>query len=296
MKLGGIATAMVTPFGEDGSVDVMEAARIAEWLVERGNDGLVVAGTTGEGQTLTVDERMALFKAVKSAVGDQATVIGNCGTNDTHTSVAFVHEVAAEGVDAILAVVPYYNKPTQEGMLAHFGAIAQACELPIIIYNIPSRTGVNMLPETLLELAKRHKNIRGVKESSGDLSQFTDILRERPNDFVFYCGDDHLFLPSLALGADGVIGVATHFCALEFQEMAEALRAGRTAEAAAIHFSLVPLFKALFATSNPIAVKWAMQELGFSVGEPRLPLGPMPKALKSQLAPLLRRYKESVPV
>lgn len=296
MKLGGIVTAMVTPFGEDGSVDVVEAARIACWLVERGNDGLVLGGTTGEGSTLTVDERMALFVAVKSAVGDRAAVIGNCGTNDTHTSVALVHEVVAEGVDAILAVVPYYNRPTQEGMLAHFGAIAEATHLPVIIYNIPGRTGANMQPTTLLELAQRHPNIRGVKESSGDLAQFADILRERPKGFVFFCGDDHLFLPSLALGADGVVGVATHFCSPEFRKMLDAVHAGRIADAAAIHFGLVPLFKALFAASNPIPVKWAMGQLGFKVGECRLPLGPMPKALKTQLAPLLKRYKESVAV
>jgi len=296
MKLGGIVTAMVTPFGEDGRVDLVEAARIACWLIDRGNDGLVLGGTTGEGPTLNVDERMALFRAVKGAVGEGAAVIGNCGTNDTHTSTALVDESAAEGVDAILAVVPYYNKPTQEGMLAHFGAIADATQLPVIVYNIPGRTGANMLPATLLELVRRHPNIRGVKESSGDLAQFADILRERPKDFVFFCGDDHLFLPSLALGADGVVGVATHFCSPEFRKMVDAMHAGRIAEAAAIHFELVPLFKALFAVSNPIPVKWAMRELGFHVGDARLPMGPMPEALKRQLGPLLERYKEGAAV
>jgi len=296
MKLGGIVTAMVTPFGKDGAVDLEEAARIAVWLVDRGNDGLVVGGTTGEGPTLTVDERMSLFRTIQSAVGERAAVIGNCGTNNTHTSVALAEESAAEGIDALLVVVPYYNKPTQDGMLAHFGAIAKKCTKPIIIYNIPGRSGVNMLPTTLLELAHRYPNIRGVKESSGDISQFADTLRDRPNDFVFFCGDDHLFLPSLALGADGVIGVATHFCSAEFKEMAAAMHDGRIADAAKIHFDLIPLFKALFATSNPIAVKWAMRELGFAVGEARLPLGPMPESLKTHLRPLLARYRESVAV
>ena len=297
MKLGGIVTAMVTPIAEDKTVDYEEAGRIAKWLVDRGNDGLVVGGTTGEGPTLNVDERMGLFRAVKAAVGDRAAVIGNCGTNDTHTAAALAREVGEEGaVDAILSVVPYYNKPTQDGMLAHFGEVAKACDKPVFIYNIPGRTGVNMLATTLLELAHRYKNIRGVKESSGDMAQFGDILRDRPKDFIFFCGDDHLFLPSLAMGADGVIGVATHFCSREFQEMAKAVHEGRVSDAAKIHFDLIPLFKALFATSNPIPVKWAMRELGFNVGEARLPLGPMPEALKAHLRPLLERYREPVAV
>lgn len=296
MKLGGIVTAMVTPFGKDGFVDLDESVRLAKWLVERGNDGLVIAGSTGEGQTLTVDERMSLFRTLKRELGDSAAIIGNCGTNDTHTSVALAEEVVAEGVDALLMVVPYYNKPTQDGMIAHFSEVAKVCTKPLIIYNIPGRTGANMLPSTLLELASRYENIRGVKESSGDVSQFADILRERPKDFVFFCGDDHLFLPSLALGGDGVVGVATHLCSEEFREMAKAVHDGRIADAAKIHFDLIPLFKALFATSNPIPIKWAMRELGFHVGDARLPLGPMPEALKTHLRPLLRRYQETVTV
>ena len=296
MRLGGIVTAMITPFGKDRFVDVDESVRLAKWLVERGNDGLVIAGSTGEGQTLTVDERMTLFRTLKRELGDSAAIIGNCGTNDTHTSVALAEEVAAEGVDALLMVVPYYNKPTQDGMIAHFSEVAKACSKPIIIYNIPGRTCVNMLPATLLELAHRYENICGVKESSGDVSQFADILRERPKDFTFFCGDDHMFLPSLALGGDAVIGVATHLCSREFKEMAKAVHDGRIADAAKIHFDLVPLFKALFVTSNPIPIKWAMKELGFQVGSPRLPLTPMPEALKDHLRPLLSRYRESVAV
>ena len=296
MKLGGIVTAMITPFGKDKFVDFDESVRLAKWLVERGNDGLVIAGSTGEGQTLTVDERMTLFRTIKREIGDTAAIIGNCGTNDTHTSCALAEEVAAEGVDALLMVVPYYNKPTQDGMIAHFSEVAKVSTKPIIIYNIPGRTCANMLPATLLELAHRHENIRGVKESSGDISQFADILRDCPKDFVFFCGDDHLFLPSLALGGDGVVGVATHLCAQEFREMRKALHEGRIADAAKIHFELTPLFKALFATSNPIPIKWAMKELGFQVGSPRLPLTPMPEALKGQLRPLLQKYRETVAV
>ncbi len=181
--LGAIVTAMITPFDEQGELDVREAARLARWLVSRGNEGLVIAGSTGEGQTLDADERIELWKGVKEALGSDAAMIANAGTNATRESVAAVEAAEKAGADAILAVVPYYNKPTQSGMLAHFGAIAQATRLPVVIYNIPGRTGANMLPETLLELAGRHRNIAGVKESSGDLKQIGMILQARPDRF-----------------------------------------------------------------------------------------------------------------
>jgi 4-hydroxy-tetrahydrodipicolinate synthase len=169
-RLGTIITAMITPFDKHGSLDVAEAQRLASWLVDRGNDGLVLAGSTGEGQTLDKTERIALWAGVKDALGDRATIIANAGTNSTRESVSVGLDAAAAGADAILAVVPYYNKPTQSGMIKHFAAIAEATpDLPIVIYNIPGRTGVNMLPETLLELARLHSNVAGVKESSGDL-------------------------------------------------------------------------------------------------------------------------------
>ena len=293
MKLGRIVTAMITPFNQSGEVDYQEAGRIANWLVDRGNDGLVVAGTTGEGPTLSLDERLQLFEVVKKAVGDRAAVIANTGGNDTRVSAALTKEAEATGVDGILAVVPFYNKPPQDGMLGHFGAIAQATKLPVVIYNIPGRTGMNMLPATLLELATRHENIAGVKESSGDIAQFADILRARPKGFTFFCGDDHLFLPSLALGADGIVGVASHFCSREFLAMLEAMQGGRTAEATRIGLDLVPLFKALFATTSPIPVKWAMNQCGFAAGEARLPLGPMPEALKPGVLAEILRFKQS---
>ena len=293
MKLGRIVTAMITPFDERGELDLKEAGRIANWLVDRGNDGLVVAGTTGEGPTLTVDEKLQLFSAVKHAVGNRAAVIANTGGNDTRSSVALSKEAQAAGVDGILAVVPFYNKPTQDGMLGHFGEIAAATTLPIVIYNIPGRTCANMLPETLLELARRHANIKGVKESSGDLAQFSDILRDRPEGFTFFCGDDHLFLPSLALGADGIVGVASHFCSREYVAMMEAVHGNRTEGAAQIHYELVPLFKALFATTSPIPVKWAMNQFGFKAGETRLPLGPMPASLKARVKQEIERFRES---
>lgn len=290
---GTIVTAMITPFDETG-VNLSESARLASWLVERGNDGLVVAGSTGEGQTLAPQERIALFSAVKEAVSGRASVIANAGTNDTRESVHNAAAAEKAGADAILAVVPYYNKPTQSGMLAHFGAIAQATPLPIVVYNIPGRTGANMLPETLLELARRHKNIAGVKESSGDLMQIGTILADRTDGFLVYSGDDHLFLPALAIGADGVVGVASHLCSREYRAMFDAYTHGDVEEAARIHRSLLPLIRALFATTNPIAVKWAMRELGFATGECRLPLDTMPDNVAALLRPLLAPYRETV--
>lgn len=293
-KLGTIVTAMITPFDASGEVDYREAARLANWLNERGNDGLVIAGSTGEGQTLTPDERLRLFSTVKEAIDDRATVIANAGSNDTRDSVQSVKAAEKAGADAILAVVPYYNKPPQSGMLAHFGAIAEATRLPVVIYNIPGRTGANMLPETLLELAQRHKNIAGVKESSGDLKQIAYVLRDRDPGFIVWAGDDQLFLPCLAMGADGVVGVASHLCSREYVAMVEAYQNGDNADAARIHLSLLPLIDALFATTSPIPMKWAMKQLGFNVGECRLPLDSMPKTLASKLEPLLTPYREKV--
>ncbi len=293
-SLGTIVTAMVTPFDRNGELNCREAERLARWLIERGNDGLVIAGSTGEGQTLDALERMTLWESVKAAVGDSAAVIANAGTSSTRESLEMVKAAHRVGVDAILAVVPYYNKPTQSGMLAHFGALAQASPLPIVIYNIPGRTAANMLPETLLELARRHPNIRGVKESSGDLKQIGVILRDRKAGFIVWAGDDHLFLPCLALGADGVVGVASHLCSQEYRRMLDAYRGGRVGEAAEIHASLLPLIEALFATTSPIAVKWALQYLGFEVGRCRLPLDEISDPVAQRLRPLLDPYVASI--
>lgn len=291
--LGTIVTAMITPFDERGALDAKEAGRLAQWLAARDHDGLVIGGSTGEGQTLNPDERAALISAVKEAAGDKIRIIANAGTNDTRESVAASKAAERAGADAILAVVPYYNKPTQSGMIAHFGAMAQATPLPIVIYNIPGRTGTNMLPETLLELARRERNVRGVKESSGDLKQIGMILKDREDGFVVWSGDDHLFLPCLAMGADGVVGVASHLCSREYRALFDAYRAGRVDEAARIHLSLLPLIDALFAVTNPIAVKWAMRQLGFAAGECRLPLDAMPADLAARLTPLIEKWKFS---
>ncbi len=291
--LGEILTAMVTPFDASGGVNVSEAQRLARWLVDRCNDGIVVAGSTGEGQTLDDVERAALIRCVKEAVSGRAIVMANAGSNDTRDSVRSVHEAERSGADAILAVVPYYNRPPQSGMLAHFSALADATSLPIVIYNIPSRTGANMLPETLLELARRKKNIVGVKESSGDIRQIATILHERSEGFIVWAGDDPLFLPVLALGGDGIVGVASHLCSREYRRMIDAFRDGKVAEAASINASLLGLFEAIFATTNPIPIKWAVAQMGFDVGPCRLPLDGIPPSVAERLRPLLAPYLSS---
>jgi 4-hydroxy-tetrahydrodipicolinate synthase len=282
MNLGTIITAMITPFDKRGFLDIAEAQRLARWLVNRNTDGLVLAGSTGEGQTLDKSERTALWAAVKGAVGKDAAVIANAGTNGTRESVAAIEDATSAGADAILAVVPYYNKPTQSGMIKHFAALAESTDLPVIVYNIPGRTGTNMLPETLLEIAHAHPNIAGVKESSGDLKQIAAILNKRRKHFKVWAGDDHLFLPCLAMGADGVVGVASHLCSREFRRMADAYRAGEVKEAAELHLSLLPLIDALFATTSPIPVNWAMKQVGFHAGECRLPVDGMPQSLATR--------------
>jgi len=290
-KLGPLLTAMLTPFAADGSVDLAGAKRLARFLVDEGNTGLVVSGTTGESPALDDDEKLALFAAVKDAVGERAAVVAGTGGNNTRHSAHFTERAAALGVDAILAVVPYYNKPTQDGMLLHFGAIAEATALPIVVYNIPGRTGANMLPATLLELARRYENVAGVKESSGDFAQFSAILRERPDGFGFWVGDDHLLLPSLALGGNGLISVAAHLCAREYREMLAAFERGENTRAAELHLRLAPLVATLFATTSPIPVKWALGELGFDLGACRSPLGAMPPELAAGLRPLLEPFR-----
>ena len=258
-QIGRILTAMITPFDREERVNVAEAVRIAQFLIARGNDGVVVAGSTGEGNALDDAEKLELFREIKRGLGTSGTVVaGTTGPNTRH-SVALTKQAESTGVDAILATVPAYVKPTQDGMLQHFGAIAEATSLPIIVYNIPGRTAANMLPATFAELCRRHANVAGIKESTGDINQFTAILSGRPReDVTFWSGDDYIFLPSLAIGGHGLISVAGHLCSRELRALAEAYAGGDVDTAARIHRDLAPLIAALFATSNPIPVKWAM--------------------------------------
>ena len=290
--LGRLFTAMITPFDTKGAVDLDEAARIAQFLVDRGNDGVIVSGTTGESPALETDEKLALFAGIKDTLGASATVIAGTTGNNTHHSVELTKEAEKTGVDAILAVVPYYNKPPQDGLLRHFGAIAEATSLPVVLYNIPGRTNVNMLPETIHELARRHENIVGVKESSGNVEQFTALVRDRVReDFTVLSGDDYFYLPSLARGAYGCISVAGHLCSRELRAMADAYDSGEVETAGRIHRDLQALFSALFAQPSPIPVKWAMNEYGFKAGACRPPMGEMPEDLKAVLRPLIAPYR-----
>jgi 4-hydroxy-tetrahydrodipicolinate synthase len=290
--LGRLFTAMITPFDDKGAVNVSEAVRIAQFLVDRGNDGLIVSGTTGEAPALETDEKLALFGGIKSALGKRGTVIAGTTGNNTHHSVELTKEATKTGVDGILAVVPYYSKPPQDGLLLHFGAIAEATSLPIILYNIPGRTNVNMLPATVHELARRHPNIVAIKESSGNVEQFTALVRDRVReDFTVLSGDDYFYLPALALGAYGCVSVAGHVCSRELRAMADAYDGGDIETAGRLHRDLQALFSALFAHPSPIPVKWAMNEYGFKAGACRPPMGEMPDELKAVLRPLIAPFR-----
>jgi 4-hydroxy-tetrahydrodipicolinate synthase len=268
---GRVITAMVTPFHQDGSVNYEQTSRLARFLVERGSDGLVVAGTTGESPVLTQEEKLKLFKVVKEAVGDQAAVIAGTGSNNTANSIDMSKAADSVGVDGVLLVVPYYNKPNQEGLYRHFKAVAEAISVPVLLYNIPGRTGINMPPELIAKLAEID-NITAVKEATGSLDQATDIRRRTRDDFRIYSGDDSLTLPILSVGGHGVVSVAAHLAGSMIKEMVDHYTGGRVKEALAIHLKLFPLFKVLFCTSNPIPLKAALNMIGMDVGSPRLPL------------------------
>ena len=268
---GRVLTAMVTPFDTNMAVDYHQAAVLAKHLVDNGSDGLVVAGSTGEAATLTETERLKLFATVLEAVGDRARVFGGTGTNDTASTVALSKKAALEGIHGLMLVTPYYNKPSQEGIYQHFATAAAAVDKPIILYNVPGRTAVNMLPETVRRLVEQ-PNIAAVKESSGNLEQIAELISVLPLRFPVYSGDDALTLPILAVGGCGVISVAAHIVGPAIHQMIEAYFAGQIIEAARIHRDLLPVFKVLFITTNPTSVKAAMNLSGFPVGDVRLPL------------------------
>lgn len=268
---GHVVTAMVTPFAANGEVDYAKAAALAKRLIDQGNDGLVIAGTTGESPTLSDEEKIRLFRAVKEAVGDRGKVIAGTGTYDTAHSIHLSKEAHRAGADGLLLVNPYYNRPSQDGLYAHFRAVAESTPLPVMLYNIPGRTGVNCLPETIARLAEI-PNIVAVKEAAGSLDQVSEIRTKTPDHFLIYSGDDSLTLPKLAVGAVGVVSVAGNLMARPIQEMIGAFFAGRAAEALRLHRRLWPLFKVLFITTNPVPVKCAMRLAGFDCGSVRLPL------------------------
>ena len=271
MDFGRLLTAMVTPFLDNGEVDYAEVKRLAVHLIENGNDSILVCGTTAETPTLTHEEKVNIVKAVKEAVGDRAKIVVGTGTNCTRTTIEATKEMEALGADGILVVEPYYNKPSQEGMYQHFKAVAEATSLPIILYKIPGRCGVNMTPELIARLAQI-PNIVAVKEAGGSVEQVSKIRTLVPDDFVIYSGDDSLTLPMMSVGAYGVISVAAHVAGKEIRAMIDAYVAGNVAEAAQWHKKLYPIFKSLFITANPVPVKYALSQVGFGNGKVRLPL------------------------
>lgn len=286
---GRLLTAMVTPFDEAGEVDYKQAAELARNLVASGNDGLVITGTTGEGPTLTEDEKLELYRVTKQAVGN-ASIIAGTGNYNTKESVHLTREAERCGVDGFLLVVPYYNNPPQEGLYQHFSAIAKATSLPCILYNVPPRAPRNLDASTLKRLSEID-NIVGVKEASGSLDQFNAVMRAVPEDFLVYSGNDSDTHTVMSLGGYGVVSVAAHLVAGRIKQMIDLLAAGRTSEAAAIHLELLPLVASLFWQPNPMPVRAALNELGFNVGKPRLPLIDLNDAEKERLRAVLAAYE-----
>jgi len=294
-KLGRLLTAMVTPFNEEGMVDYEQAKRLALALLNSGSDGVLVVGTTGESPTLIRQEELRLFSEVKSAVGERGAVIAGTGSNSTAEAIEATREAERIGVDACLLVVPYYNKPTQDGLYQHFKAIAQSTDLPCILYNVPSRTVTNLSAETVIKLSQID-NIIGVKEASGNLDQISQIISNTGEDFLVWSGNDGDTLPILALGGYGVISVASQLVGSQIREMIDSFTGGKTDKAAEIHRHLLPLINALFIVSNPIPVKYAVNYVGFNVGKPRLPLTEPDEKTATFIKATLKNYHIDLPV
>jgi len=270
-QIGRLLTAMVTPFDAAGKVDYAQAVKLALALVESGSDGVVVVGTTGESPTLVRAEELRLFREIKEALGDNASVIAGTGSNSTAEALEATRQAEEVGVDGCLLVTPYYNKPSQEGLYQHYATIAAGTGLPCILYNVPGRTGVNLAGETTIRLSQVD-NIVGLKEASGNLAQVAQVISGAQDDFMVWSGNDADNFALMALGGYGAISVASHLVGLQIKDMLELILAGDTAAAAAIHRGLMPLIDRLFILSNPVPVKYAMNQIGFNVGPTRLPL------------------------
>ncbi|HEY1280469.1 MAG TPA: 4-hydroxy-tetrahydrodipicolinate synthase [Acidimicrobiales bacterium] len=278
-RFGGVATAMVTPFDDDGALDLDAARHLARYLVANGNDGLVVAGTTGESPVLSDDEKLSLWAAVAEAV--TIPVVAGTGTNDTAHSVHLTKEASKLGVAGVLALCPYYNRPSQAGIEAHLRAIATATDLPVMVYDIPIRTGRKVATETLLRLARDVPNVLALKDAAGNPAETVRVVAEAPSGFEVYSGDDGLTLPLLAIGAVGVVGVATHWCGVDVAEMLDCWRKGDTDGARRINARLLEswVFETGDDAPNPVPAKAMLRHLGLRVGECRLPMGPAPAGL-----------------
>ena len=288
---GRLLTAMVTPFNEDGSVNCEAAADFAEWLLANGSDGLVVEGSTGEAATMFMDEKIAVLKAVVERVNGRAPVIVGAGTNCTASTLELINAVEACGVDGLLVVGPYYNKPTQEGYYQHFAAVAKSTSLPLIVYHVPGRTGSNIEPKTIARLAAEFPNIVAVKEAAGNVAQTAELFRVLPENVTIYSGDDGLVLPFMSVGARGVISVLANIGGQMLQDVMQLYSEGKVAEAAELNKKLVPLANSMFIESNPIPVKYAVTKVtGINAGAPRLPLTPLSEAGREKLDAVLAEY------
>ncbi|MDP4156761.1 MAG: 4-hydroxy-tetrahydrodipicolinate synthase [Bacillota bacterium] len=286
VHFGRVATAMVTPFDNKGHVDFMKTTKLVNYLIDNGTDSLVVAGTTGESPTLSKEEKLALFEHVVKVVDNRIPVIAGTGSNNTYASVELTKKAEELGVNGIMAVGPYYNKPNQEGLYQHFKAIAESTKLPVMVYNIPGRSAVNIHPDTIIRLAGI-PNIVAVKEASSDLNAMTKIIANTSEDFDLYSGDDSMALPVLAVGGSGVISVASHIIGKELQEMVQSFLNGNFEKAAKIHQTYLPIMQGLFAAPNPVPVKTALQLKGLDVGTVRLPLVSLTEQERITLATLL---------
>ena len=288
---GEVVTAMITPMTESGAIDYDRVESLAAHLVDSGSEAILVAGTTGESPTLTNEEEIELVNSVKRAVQNRVKIILGAGSNSTASAISYSKFAQKEEVDAILSVVPYYNKPNQRGMIEHFSAVAEATDLPIIMYNIPSRTGVNMLPETVAYLAEKYDNIVGLKQSFGDMDKISELKILCPENFAIYSGDDSLTLPMLSLGAHGVISVASHLFGSEIKSMIRNFKTGQLAVAKNMHRTLYPAFKKLFMAPNPVPVKAALAHRGLINEHVRKPLAVLNEAEKEELFAVIDSIK-----
>lgn len=281
---GRLLTAMVTPFNADGSVNYEKAADLAEWLINNGSDGLVVAGSTGEAATMSAEEKLELFRVVVNRINKRVPIIAGTGSNNTADSVKMTKMAEAMGVDGALIVGPYYNKPTQEGFYQHFAAVAQSTGLPIIVYNVPGRTASNISPAIVARLAADFENIVAIKEAAGNVAQVAELYSVLPEEFTIYSGDDGLILPFMSVGATGLISVLSNIGGGILQDVMQAYEDGRVREAAKLNARMVPLANAMFIETNPIPVKAAVTLVtGIDAGQPRLPLTPMEPANKAKM-------------
>ncbi len=294
-EFGRVLTAMVTPFKPDGALDEARAGELARALVASGTDGLVLSGSTGEASTLSRDEKLRLYDAVRDAVGPSVPLIAGTTNSNTAESIELSQAAARHGADGLLISVPAYNKPSQDGIFHHLGAIANAVDLPCILYNVPSRTVTNMTAATVVRL-RQFGNIIGLKEASGDLEQIGTIIEACGPDFRVWSGNDGDTLPMLAIGAYGVISVTSHLIGRQIQATVNSFISGDTARAAALHRRQLALNKAMFIIGNPVPLKFALNEIGFSVGNPRLPLVPPDPATAETIRATLNHVQIDLPV